>query len=73
MYGKKQNNYSEKQIKKAIADVEKWIIVRKAISLHKIATKTLQKKLKDGGSHFVTKKIHVQNFLEIKRIKFSCG
>ena len=71
MDGKNQN-YSEKQIK-AIADVKKWIIVCKAISLHKIATKTLQSKLKNGGSHFATRKIHVQNFLQIKRIKFSCG
>ena len=62
-----------KIILKSKADVEKWIIVRKAISLHKIATKTLQRKVKDGGSHFVTKKIYEQNFLKIRRIKFSCG
>ena len=52
----KHQNYSEEQIRKAIADVEKGISVRKAASLHKIARKTLQRKLKDDGSHLATKR-----------------
>ena len=52
----KYHNYSEEQIRKEIADVEKGISVRKAANLHKIARKTLQRKLKDDGSHLATKR-----------------